>query len=183
MTRDDKALFAQEEILTTEEVCQYLGRTRQQLNNYIRKGEIIVVKVTTNGNLFLKDDVVALKNRIINSSSYKAGFEDAIKEKGIVPCDSIMLGIPVTLEEFIDEMASDVSVKENYGFVLKKYSKRSPYWTVFACKLDAESKEIATCGGHYCLASNVKLAETLNTLIASEWIIKIEPGFFLDWEN
>lgn len=84
MTRDEKAAFVQEEILTTEESCQLLGRTRQQMNNYIRKGEIAPVKITTNGSLFLKDDVIALKHRVINSDSYKAGYEDALKKYGIM---------------------------------------------------------------------------------------------------
>lgn len=184
MFRDEKVAFIQEEILTTEETCELLGRTRQQLNNYIRKGEIAAVKVTTNGNLFLKDDVVALKNRVINSASYKAGYEDAVKAYGVGTAISPeYLLVPSTLRDFVQEMTSDIKEKEQYSFVLQKYSKHSPYWTVFACKLDTENREIATCGGHYCLACDVKLSEVLDALSESEWIVKVESGFFLEWED
>lgn len=67
MSREEKAAFVREEILTTTDTCQLLGRTRQQLSKYIRKGYIKPIILTTKCNLFLKEDVLSLKHRVNNS--------------------------------------------------------------------------------------------------------------------
>ena len=60
--------LAQANVLTTEETCSILDRTRQQLNNLLRKNEIEVFKVTSNGNLFWKPDVYELLRKINRDS-------------------------------------------------------------------------------------------------------------------
>lgn len=49
--------ISQTNILTTEEVCKVLGRTRQQLSNYVKNGDIPILKKEANGNLFWRADV------------------------------------------------------------------------------------------------------------------------------
>ena len=44
--------IAQQNVLSTDEACEILGRTRQQLNNYIKSGRLEILKSTKNGNLF-----------------------------------------------------------------------------------------------------------------------------------
>ena len=51
---DGVRLAALKNILTTEETCNILERSRQQLNNLIKGGDITVFKSTTNGNLFMR---------------------------------------------------------------------------------------------------------------------------------
>lgn len=63
--------MAQANVLTTEETCQILNRTRQQLNNLLRKEEIEVFKATTNGNLFWKPDVYELLRKINRDTGRK----------------------------------------------------------------------------------------------------------------
>lgn len=51
-------------ILSTEEACKILGRSRQQLNNLIRNGDIEVFKALSNGNLFWKPEIYELLRKI-----------------------------------------------------------------------------------------------------------------------
>ena len=51
-------------VITTEETCSILNRTRQQLNNLLRKNEIEIFKKTSNGNLFWRTDVYKLLQKI-----------------------------------------------------------------------------------------------------------------------
>lgn len=61
---DGVRLAALKNILTTEETCNILERSRQQLNNLIKGGDITVFKSTTNGNLFWRPDVYELLRKI-----------------------------------------------------------------------------------------------------------------------
>lgn len=61
---DGVRLAALRNILTTEETCNILGRSRQQLNNLTKSGDIEVFKSTTNGNLFWRPDVYELLRKI-----------------------------------------------------------------------------------------------------------------------
>ena len=63
--------MAQANVLTTEETCSILNRTRQQLNNLLRKNEIEVFKATSNGNLFWKPEVYELLRKINRDSGRK----------------------------------------------------------------------------------------------------------------
>lgn len=66
-------------ILTTHEAEALLGLTRQTINTLIKNGELPLLKVTTNGNLFLKADIELYRakrlkinydnNRIIEGNS------------------------------------------------------------------------------------------------------------------
>lgn len=51
-------------VLSTEEVCKIIGRSRQQLNNLIRNGDIEVFKALSNGNLFWRPEVYELLRKI-----------------------------------------------------------------------------------------------------------------------
>ncbi len=55
---------AYENVLTTEETCLVLHRTRQQLNNIIRSGGLEVFKSTPKANLFWRPDVYTLLKRL-----------------------------------------------------------------------------------------------------------------------
>lgn len=61
---DGEKIEAYRNILTTEEACQILGRSRQQLNNLLKRGEIEIFKSTSNGNLFWRPDVYELLRKI-----------------------------------------------------------------------------------------------------------------------
>lgn len=61
---DGVKIAAYRNIFTTEEVCNIIGRTRQQLNNLIKNGDIEVFKSTTNGNLFWRPEVYELLRKI-----------------------------------------------------------------------------------------------------------------------
>ena len=56
--------IAQQNVLSTDEACEILGRTRQQLNNYIKSGRLEILKSTKNGNLFWRPDVFFLSKQI-----------------------------------------------------------------------------------------------------------------------
>lgn len=55
---------ASDNVITTEEACIILKRSRQQLNNLINKDEIDILKRTTNGNFFWKRDIYKLSQKI-----------------------------------------------------------------------------------------------------------------------
>lgn len=59
----EKAI-AQRNVLSTEEVCKIIGRSRQQLNNLIRHDDIEVFKTLSNGNLFWRPEVYELLRKI-----------------------------------------------------------------------------------------------------------------------
>lgn len=61
---DGVRLAALRNILTTEETCNILGRSRQQLNNILKNGDISVFKSTSNGNLFWRPEVYELLRKI-----------------------------------------------------------------------------------------------------------------------
>lgn len=56
--------IAQKNVLSTDETCEILGRTRQQLNNYVKSGSLEILKSTKNGNLFWRPDVYYLAKQI-----------------------------------------------------------------------------------------------------------------------
>ena len=56
--------IAQQNVLSTDETCEILGRTRQQLNNYVKSGSLEILKSTKNGNLFWRPDVYYLAKQI-----------------------------------------------------------------------------------------------------------------------
>lgn len=56
--------IAQQNVLSTDEACEILGRTRQQLNNYIKSGRLEILKSTKNGNLFWRPDIFLLSKQI-----------------------------------------------------------------------------------------------------------------------
>ncbi len=56
--------MAKENVLTTEETCRILGRTRQQLNNLLRQKKIEVFKETSNSNLFWRPDIYELRRKL-----------------------------------------------------------------------------------------------------------------------
>lgn len=66
MLNDDNGIkrIAKDNVITTDESCEILGRTRQQLNNYVRNGDIEIFKPTKNGNLFWRPDVYRLAHMI-----------------------------------------------------------------------------------------------------------------------
>ena len=105
MTRDEKAAFVQKEILTTEESCQLLGRTRQQLINCAKKGLIAPVKVTTNGKLYLKDDVINLKIHIETKRNRKKRHEVSLKQyeinedTDVIPGQMRLINTDMEMEE------------------------------------------------------------------------------------
>lgn len=68
MIKSDKALqeIIRDSVLTTEEACDILGRTRQQLHNLINKGLIVPFKKTSNINLYWASDVYALQRKLNN---------------------------------------------------------------------------------------------------------------------
>ena len=51
-------------VLTTEETCSILNRSRQQLNNLMKQGKIKPFKSTSNGNLFWRPEVYSLLREI-----------------------------------------------------------------------------------------------------------------------
>ena len=55
---------ARKNVLTTEETCLLLHRTRQQLNNIIKSGGLEVFKSTPKANLFWRSDVYALLKKL-----------------------------------------------------------------------------------------------------------------------
>jgi len=61
---EDMSSVIKQNILTTEEVCSILSRTRQQLNNYIKQNQITPYIKTSNGNLFWKPEVLAFAKTI-----------------------------------------------------------------------------------------------------------------------
>ncbi|MCR5837174.1 MAG: hypothetical protein K6G88_11760 [Lachnospiraceae bacterium] len=89
--------IAQDNVVTTEEACEILKRTRQQLQTYIRHGELEAFKVTSNINLYWRPEVIALSNKINQRTpSYSTvivgdGYTDrtvkAVKELNINPDD------------------------------------------------------------------------------------------------
>lgn len=79
-------MYAKKNVITTEEACYILGRTRQQLNNLINSNRIEVFIRTTNGNLFWRPDVYKLLREInhemIRQQHKILGYttDDSIKE-------------------------------------------------------------------------------------------------------
>lgn len=61
---DGLRLAAWKNVLTTEETCSILNKSRQQLYNHVKAGDIEVFKVTSNGNLFWRPDVYELMAKI-----------------------------------------------------------------------------------------------------------------------
>lgn len=176
MSRDEKRKYIVDNIVTTEEACEIIGRTRQQLITIIKKGHIPVAKKTTNGNIFLKDDILFYKHWIMSCPDYILGFEDAVREH------RLKVSKPEKIEDFVREVTADIKDSTNFSFVLKKFSKKEPYWCVFACKMD-ENHGIINCGGHYCPSIDVRLSEILDVLASSGWKTEIQSGFFIDWDN
>ena len=58
MTRKEKVTFINNEILTTNEVAEILQLSRQQVLNLVTDGKLSVVKKTSKGNLFLREDIL-----------------------------------------------------------------------------------------------------------------------------
>ena len=50
-----------ENVLSTEEACALIDRTRQMLQSYVKKGLIAPLKKCSNQNIYYKDDVLKLK--------------------------------------------------------------------------------------------------------------------------
>lgn len=69
MAPNGEKLLAAQNVLSTEEACDILGRSRQQLHNYINSGDISIFKALSNGNLFWKPDVYELLQKINRKKS------------------------------------------------------------------------------------------------------------------
>jgi len=55
---DDLILFINENIITTMEVAEILGCTRQNIDNMVKKGKLTPVKQTLRDKLFFKADIL-----------------------------------------------------------------------------------------------------------------------------
>ena len=61
--------FAKTNVLSTEETCKILGRSRQQLNNLIKNNNIEVFKALSNSNLFWRPEVYELLRKLNREKS------------------------------------------------------------------------------------------------------------------
>ena len=61
--------FAKTNVLSTEETCKILGRSRQQLNNLIKSNNIEVFKALSNSNLFWRPEVYELLRKLNREKS------------------------------------------------------------------------------------------------------------------
>ena len=59
---DGNRQMAIDNVLSTEETCKILGRSRQQINNLIQKGDLKVLKSLNNATLFWRPDVYKTKS-------------------------------------------------------------------------------------------------------------------------
>lgn len=90
-----------------------------------------------------------------------------------------------TLEDFIENVTAGAfeEDKTHYGFVLKRWSKKEPYWCIFACRFGSNGitgiEGVQSIGGHYCIDKDANLHEILTTLSAKEWKVEIQSDYFL----
>ena len=61
--------FAKANVLSTEETCKILGRSRQQINNLIKSNNIEVFKALSNSNLFWRPEVYELLRKLNREKS------------------------------------------------------------------------------------------------------------------
>lgn len=87
------------------------------------------------------------------------------------------------LEEFINNMVSSVG-NGDFRFVLLRWSKKEPYWCVFACEF-GNIKRMVTgidgavgVGGHYCIEKEANLQDVLSVLADSDWKVELHSYFF-----
>ena len=74
MDRNFLVEIINKEVLTGAEVASILGVTRQQVANLVKQQELVPVKITSNGNIFLKmdvDDFVKKRNSISSTIQRK----------------------------------------------------------------------------------------------------------------
>lgn len=60
-TRNDLINFISNEVLTTSEVIELLGYSRQYVNQLVKKEKLIPIKKVGNTTLFFKSDVLSFK--------------------------------------------------------------------------------------------------------------------------
>lgn len=71
----DKRKFVQDEILTAAEAIEMLGISRARMSSLIKSGKIVPVKKTEGVTLFLKEDVEAKLQELIEARKKYRPFE------------------------------------------------------------------------------------------------------------
>lgn len=56
-TKDDFINYVKTEVLTSAEVLEILGVSRQSLNSLVKRGKLVPIKELTRDKLFLREDV------------------------------------------------------------------------------------------------------------------------------
>jgi predicted XRE-type DNA-binding protein len=64
---DELRDFLQQEILTTSEVLEILGVTKQTLSSHILRGKLVPLKKLGRVQIFLRTDIMAFKEQVEDS--------------------------------------------------------------------------------------------------------------------
>lgn len=79
---------------------------------------------------------------------------------------------------FVSNVKEEIENTEigNFHFTLQRWSKKQPYWCIFACK-HKEDKSLT--GGHFCVPEGANLHEILTLLADSGWEVDICKDFYV----
>lgn len=128
MTREELKSFLSENILTSIQVAEALGTSKQVLTSYIKSKEIEPILITTQGNLFLKSDVGTFQKR-----KAQRLIADPFRERPTLVCKGSSHECEKYFAEnrsLLDEIATVHIFFEDFDAVLKGYFQKSEYGNI-----------------------------------------------------